>query len=177
MRSTPASRIASSRFSVPTVLFRKYFVGLLIDSPTSALAAKCMTASIAMAREDLARAAPGRTGCRARGSPFHGPVVALAHVVEDDGHVSRCREQLRGVAADVAGAAGHENAHGLVIIESDLADANGRGARRRAVEDVHVHARFRPSTRARWRRTRSPAPLSPRMATVPPLPPPVIFAP
>ena len=32
--------MASRRFSVPTVLFRKYFAGLLIDSPTSALAAK-----------------------------------------------------------------------------------------------------------------------------------------
>ena len=46
MVPTPAARIASSSVSVPTVLLWKYFDGFVIDSPTSALAAKCTTASI-----------------------------------------------------------------------------------------------------------------------------------
>ena len=38
--------MASSRRNVLTTLFQKYFRGSLIDSLTSKLAAKCMTASI-----------------------------------------------------------------------------------------------------------------------------------
>ena len=37
--------IASSRFNPFATLFRKYFEGFSIDSPTKALAAKCITAS------------------------------------------------------------------------------------------------------------------------------------
>jgi hypothetical protein len=44
-RFTPVAIIASSRFNPLATLFRKYFDGFCIDSPTRALAAKCMTAS------------------------------------------------------------------------------------------------------------------------------------
>ena len=37
--------MASRRFKPFPMLFRKYFEGFSIDSPTSALAAKCMIAS------------------------------------------------------------------------------------------------------------------------------------
>ena len=42
---TPVATMASSRFKPLPMLFRKYFEGFSIDSATSALAAKCMTAS------------------------------------------------------------------------------------------------------------------------------------
>ena len=42
---TPVATIASSRFNPLQTLFRKYLDGFCIDSPTSALAAKCITAS------------------------------------------------------------------------------------------------------------------------------------
>src|SRR5260370_15235436 len=42
---TLCARQASRSVSVEQVLFRKYFPGCSMDSPTSAKAAKCMTAS------------------------------------------------------------------------------------------------------------------------------------
>ncbi len=45
IRRVPATRIASSRSSVPPRLFSQYSVGLAMDSPTSDRAAKCSTAS------------------------------------------------------------------------------------------------------------------------------------
>jgi len=45
MRFGPVATMASRRFNPFPMLLRKYFDGFSIDSPTSALAAKCMTAS------------------------------------------------------------------------------------------------------------------------------------
>src|SRR5882724_9117394 len=45
IRGTPDEIIASRRFNPLATLLRKYFDGSRIDSATSALAAKCMTAS------------------------------------------------------------------------------------------------------------------------------------
>ena len=57
-RFTPAATAASSRLMPPVTLLRKYLVGFSIDSPTRALAAKCMMASGFSA----ARAAPITAG-------------------------------------------------------------------------------------------------------------------
>src|SRR5438477_13167950 len=45
IRGTPVATRTSRRFNPLATLLRKYFDGFRIDSPTSALAAKCMTAS------------------------------------------------------------------------------------------------------------------------------------
>src|SRR5205823_13775563 len=44
-RFTSAVIMASSKFKPAAILLRKYLEGFSIDSPTSALAAKCITAS------------------------------------------------------------------------------------------------------------------------------------
>ncbi len=104
--------MASSRLRPPPTLLRKYFDGLVIDSPTSALAAKCMTAS------GLA-AASGRADGRGivevaldeSGAGIDGEAVALGEVVEDRDGVAAVEELLDADAADVARAPGDENVH------------------------------------------------------------------
>src|SRR5262245_24232825 len=128
-----------------------------------------------MARKHLAQANGIPQAAALDRSPFHRPVVALTQVVEHDWRMSGCGEELRRVTADVAGAAGHEYAHGFdygVSCRTPTAAAPG--------EEPSKTWTSRPVSAEYTRAislTRSPERRSPRIATVPPLPPPVILAP
>ena len=74
MRRVPATRIASSRASVPPRLFSQYRVGLATDSPTSDLAAKCSTASTPSASSGAASRMLPRTNGRPAGTASWCPV-------------------------------------------------------------------------------------------------------
>src|SRR5712691_1290158 len=56
IRDVPATRIASSRASVPPRLFDQYLAGFATDSPTCEWAAKCSTASVPSPSAALASA-------------------------------------------------------------------------------------------------------------------------
>ena len=93
-------------------LLRKYFEGLVIDSPTSALAAKCMIASglaSATALEDLL--AVGQVALDERGARIERQAMALGQVVEDGDLMAGVDQLLGANAADVARAARDENMH------------------------------------------------------------------
>ena len=200
MVPTPASRIASSRFSVPTVLFRKYLPGSRHRLADQRVGGEVDDAIESVRGEDLGEPpAIGQAAALER-SPLDRPVVSLAHVVEHDGLMPRGGEQLRRMTPDVSGSAGHENPHQLLPTRSSEV-----GGRRSAGVSLGAAAKRLTSDRDEWPRcarpresslrTRTPrgrslrrsgramprttsrAPACASTATVPPLPPPVIFAP
>ena len=96
---------------MPTVLFRKYFAGLRHRLADERVRREVHDrVDLRRANTSASRAGSDKAPALER-PPLHRPFVSLAQVVEDDGFVSRCGEELRGVAADVSGATGYENAH------------------------------------------------------------------
>ncbi len=57
----PNARIESSSAIVPVTLLRQYIAGSATDSPTSDLAAKCTTASIAQSPRTVSRPDTGNS--------------------------------------------------------------------------------------------------------------------
>ena len=68
-----------------------------------------------MAREHVAQTIRIGEAAVLDRSPLHCPSVALAQVVEDDRRMARFGQEFCRVAADVAGTAGHEYAHGVIM--------------------------------------------------------------
>ena len=71
-------------------------------------------------REHLAQAVLVAEVAALEWPPLHRPVVSLREVVEDDRGVAALREKLRGMAADVAGSAGDEDAHEEILSVPEL---------------------------------------------------------
>ena len=95
-------------------LLRKYLEGFFIDSPTSAFAAKCMTASGSLrAHRGGDFLAMLQVALDEFGARIERLAVALGQVVEDRDLVAGLEQLLHANAADVAGAAGDEYFHGI----------------------------------------------------------------
>ena len=164
-RRTPAAacraaRMASSSRREVTTLPASTAPGRCTDSPTSERAAKCSTpskpsastSSAASAEVALDEAAPSGTASRVAGGQVveHGHVVAGVH-------------QVRGAhAADVAGATGDEQLHGVLLLgvvgaahrrrrapPSQWRRRRGRGARRTVQRAAHQHG-VRDQRGHRW---------------------------
>ena len=108
--------MASSRFKPLATLLRKYLEGFSIDSPTSAFAAKCMTASgrifarIGSDRLSIRQIAFDKNSARIdRGA------MPFGQVIEDRDLVAFVEKQLGADAADVTGAADDKNLHAATI--------------------------------------------------------------
>ena len=128
---TPCSAIASSRARVPITLVCQYFAGLVTDSPTSDLAAKCSTASNSppastsalrpMSRLHELDAGRDDVGVPGRAVVQHHHLVPLGH--QQPGHHR----------TDVTGAADHQSLHALIAFRVVDAGPGGGNGRRRAV--------------------------------------------
>ena len=108
---TPAARIASSSVSVPTVLLWKYFDGFGHRLADERVGGEVHDGVDAVAREHIAQAIRVDQRAPFERPPLDGPLMALREVVEDDRLMTASGEELCGVAADVSGAARHENVH------------------------------------------------------------------
>ena len=130
--STPARSRASTNCTVPATLFIQYRVGCCIDSPTLLYAAKCtawVTPWSAQVPSD--RIPVGDVGDHQRHAGDRLRIAELERVEDDDVDPVGLEAADR-VRADVAGAAGDENAHW----KSLLIAGEARGSRRRRLEGV-----------------------------------------